>query len=236
MAKSNRLLALLSEEELRTVEPHMENVALPLGMELSLPNKVDRYCYFPVSGVGSTVVVSPEGHQAEIGVFGCEGMSPVSAVLGSDRNPFRIVMQIEGGGYRILRDKLTVLSRELPGWQSILLRWAQAFTSQIAETALSNSVHSIDERLARWILMCHDRLNRDEIPLTHEFLSIMLAVRRPSVTTSLHVLEGNRLIYAQRGMIIMRDRKGLEAFAADAYGTSEQEYNRLLKPDRTPFV
>jgi hypothetical protein len=99
---------------------------------------------------------------------------------------------------------------------------------QAAYTALSNAVHQVDERLARWLLMCHDRTATDEISLTHEFLSLMLAVRRPSVTTAIHMLEGNRFISAERGFITIRDREGLEEFAADAYGGPEREYETIL--------
>lgn len=101
---------------------------------------------------------------------------------------------------------------------------------QTSYTALSNAVHPVDERLARWLLMCHDRVDGDELALTHEFLSLMLAVRRPSVTTALHVLEGNRFITAERGYITIRDRRRLEEFAGDAYGRPEAEYKRLIGP------
>ena len=114
----------------------------------------------------------------------------------------------------------------------LLLRFVQALSTQTAFTALSNAVHQIDERLARWILMCDDRLDGADMPLTHEFMSIMLAVRRPSVTTALHILEGNRLIRAERGCIVVRDRAGLEEFAGDSYGVPEREYERLIGPLR----
>jgi CRP-like cAMP-binding protein len=110
------------------------------------------------------------------------------------------------------------------------LRFAQVQGVQTAFTALSNAVHPINERLARWLLMCHDRHDSDEIPLTHEFLSLMLAVRRPSVTTALHVLEGNRFIRAERGHVTIRNRTALEEFAGDGYGKPEAEYRRLIGP------
>lgn len=228
MSMPNRLLASLGPHDLEDVRPWLEEVDLPQKLELSLPGEETVYCYFPTDGIGSTVIVSPEGHQTEIGVFGREGMSPASAVLGALSNPYRVVMQVDGRGYRILRTKLVELMEESPHLHKLLLRWAQVFTAQAATTALSNAVHTVDERLARWVLMCHDRLGGDQMSLTHEFLSIMLAVRRPSVTTALHVLEGNKLIYSHRANIIVRDREGLEAFASDAYGVSEHEYARLL--------
>ena len=112
--------------------------------------------------------------------------------------------------------------------RNLLLRYAQAFSVQTSFTALSNAVHPIEERLARWLLMCHDRVEGNEVPLTHEFLSLMLAVRRPTVTTALHVLEGNRFITAERGLITIRDRPRLEEFAGNSYGRAETEYERLI--------
>jgi CRP-like cAMP-binding protein len=228
MSATNRLLASLSPDDFKAMSPWLEEIPLPQKLELSLPGEETLYCHFPTDGIGSTVIVSPEGHQTEVGVFGFEGMSPTSAILGADSNPYRVVMQVDGRGYRILRTQLIALMDQSPSLRRLLLRWAQVFAAQAATTALTNAVHSVDERLARWVLMCHDRLGCDEISLTHEFLSVMLAVRRPSVTTALHVLEGNKLIHSHRATIIVRDREGLEAFAADAYGISEGEYARLL--------
>lgn len=232
MPMRNRLLGLLAPDELAAIAPALEPVDLPQGLVLSQPHDIDQYCYFPVSGVGSTVIVSPVGNQSEVGLFGREGMSPASALLDSDRNPCRVIMQVAGTGLRLETRRLVDLMDSRPPMRRLLLRWAYVVNMQMAFTAQSNAIHSIDKRLARWILMCHDRLDRDELSLTHEFLSIMLAVRRSSVTASLHVLEGERLIYAERKAIRIRDRAGLEAFAADAYGPVEQEYQRLLGPLR----
>ena len=110
----------------------------------------------------------------------------------------------------------------------MLLRFAYVTTVQASFTLLSNAVHQVDERLARWLLMCHDRLESDDIRLTHEFMSLMLAVRRPSVTNALHTLEGNGFIELTRGYVFIRNRRALEEFAGDAYGKPEAEYNRLL--------
>ncbi|WP_411032794.1 Crp/Fnr family transcriptional regulator [Shinella sp. BYT-45] len=228
MMEQNRLLAGLELEDSELLFPHMAEMEFPQGMELSMPGLPADHCYFPTAGIISTVVVSPEGNQAEIGVIGREGMSPSSAILGADRNPYRTVIQVAGRGWRVPRTDLLRYLDARPAARSIMLRWTQAFSCQIAFSALSNAVHSVDERLARWILMCHDRLEGDRLVLTHEFLAIMLAVRRASVTNALHVLEGHGFIYSQRGVIIVRDRAALEAFAADAYGGSEREYARLF--------
>jgi len=228
MFRQNRLVAALPPDDRELLSSVMEEVELPQKLELSLPGMPTDHCYFPSRGIISTVVVSPKGNQAEIGVIGREGMSPTSAILGEDRNPFRTVMQVDGRGWRIRREDLCRQMEARPGMRRIMLRWAQAFSCQIAFTALSQSVHTVEERLARWILMCHDRSDGDRLALTHEFLAIMLAVRRASVTNALHVLEGHGFIYSQRGTIIIRDRVALETFAADSYGGCEREYARLV--------
>ena len=112
----------------------------------------------------------------------------------------------------------------------LMARYAQALPVQTAYAAWSNAVHPTEERLARWLPMCHDRAGGDEMTLTHEFTSVMLAMRRPSVTTSLHVLEGNGFIRSKRGVVVMRDRAGLEEFAGDGYEPPEREYERLIGP------
>lgn len=186
------------------------------------------YVYFPCAGIGSVVTISPEGHKAEAGMFGREGFAPTSAGVGGTISIHEVLMQMEGEGIRIPAQALTETLPRCPVFSNLLARFIQVFGSQISFTALSNAVHSVDERLARWLLMCHDRMEGNEIALTHEFISLMLAVRRPSVTTALHILEGQRLIRAERGRISIRDRSALENFAGDAYGKPEQEYRRLI--------
>ncbi|MCY0093161.1 Crp/Fnr family transcriptional regulator [Hoeflea ulvae] len=224
----NRLLAHVSAEDFARIAPHLEFVELPWRHAFSQPNMLAEYSYFLESGIGSIVAPSPEGHSAEIGIFGREGMTPIATALKADTDPFSTFMQVAGSAYRIRSAALVAAIDESNTLKTLMGRYAQAQAVQSAYTALSNAVHQIDERLARWILMCHDRTDGNDISLTHEFLSIMLAVRRPSVTTALHVLEGNLLIRAERGLIIVRDRQALESFARDAYGTPEREYERLI--------
>ncbi len=162
-------------------------------------------------------------------MFGRDGMSPTAVALDGETSPFAIFMQVGGAGHRIRSTILVQLLEESAPLRKLLSRYAQSQLVQTAYTALSNSTHHIEERLARWILMCHDRTDGNEIALTHEFLSVMLAVRRPSVTTALHVLEGNGFILAERGLITIRNRAALEAFASDAYGIPEREYRRLVE-------
>lgn len=137
-------------------------------------------------------------------------------------------MQVSGRGYRIQSIQLSHAIEESFNLRSLLLRFAQVMSVQTSYTALSNATDNIEQRLARWLLMCDDRSNGETIDLTHAFLSVMLAVRRQSITTSLHVLEGKHLISSGRNRIRVRDRKGLEGFASGTYGPAEDEYRKLI--------
>lgn len=224
----NTLLRRLSEPSLERLAAQLECVELQRSHQLSSPHQPMEHVYFFESGIASVVVRSPEGQHSEIGIIGRDGMCPASAVLDVEADPFSIHMQMQGQAYRIPVAHLKVIMTEDRDVNRLLARYTQALAVQQAYTALSNAVHHIDERLARWILMCHDRVDGSDISLTHEFMSIMLAVRRPSVTTALHVLEGKKLIYSERGVVSVRNRAGLEAFARDAYGECEKEYERLI--------
>lgn len=148
--------------------------------------------------------------------------------MGVELSVHDIIMQIEGNAYRMEFNAFRKWMDGNRNFSRVMIRCIEAFSIQLTYTAISNALHGVDERLARWLLMCHDRVSGDEIPLTHEFISLMLAVRRPSVTTSLHVLEGNGFIRSNRGNIIIRHRQALEEFARDAYGKPEAEYHRLM--------
>jgi CRP-like cAMP-binding protein len=226
----NRLLALMSEQDFAQLAPHLEPIKLPKGFSLAKPNEVIEYVYFPETSIASIVVGSPDGLECEAGIVGNDGVVPIQTVMGSDRSIHQIYIQVPNGGYRIERERFVRALEASPSLHLLMLRYAQVLNVQTTFTALSNAVHTVDERLARWLLMCHDRVPSDEIPLTHEFMSLMLAVRRPSVTTSLHVLEGNGFIRAERGYVTIRNRKALEEFARDAYGGPESEYRRLIGP------
>lgn len=224
----NRLLTLLADDDFALLAPHLEPVALVSDDLLIHPDTPVADVFFPDSGLLSLVAVSPEQQRVEAGMIGLEGFSPTALALHADRIPYELTVQGTGKGHRIPVEpfrRAIAQSRSLHG---LLLRFVQVFSVQIGYTALSNAVHPIDERLARWLLMCHDRLQESAMTLTHEFLSLMLAVRRPSVTTSLHVLEGNRFIRAERSTVIIRDRAALEQFAGDAYGIPEAAYRELI--------
>jgi CRP-like cAMP-binding protein len=228
---SNRLLAALDPADYAALAPHLEGMRLAKGDVLIPPGQPIAQIVFPESGLGSVVARSAEGERTEVGMFGCDGFVGTPVVLGVDRTPLEILIQSEGS-YRVTTATLRQVMESRPGIRELLLRYVQAFIIQTSHTALSNAAHTIEERLARWLLMCHDRTDGDDISITHDFLALMLAVRRPSVTTALHTLEGMMLIRNTRGCIHVRDRSGLEELAAAGYGVPEAEYERIIGPLR----
>lgn len=222
----------MSADDFTLLAPHLSPCKVPKGTVLFEQDELSGTVWFLESGVGSIITMSPEGLRAENGLFGREGFAPVGVVMGNDRSPHMGVIQIADDCWNLPAALLIEAVDKSASLRTLLLRYAQALAIQANYTALSNAVHPIDERLARWILMCDDRMDGTELALTHEFMSIMLAVRRPSVTTSLHVLEGNGFIRSERGCIIVRNRAGLEEFAGDAYGIPEREYERMIGPFR----
>jgi CRP-like cAMP-binding protein len=224
----NRILAQLPAKEMAAVSPHLEPIDLPLRFRIVSAGQDIDYVYFLESGLGSIVTVSPKGHKAEAGMFGWEGFAPTPPAVGFGISMQEVVIQSPGSGHRIELKSLWKLLEGCPVLARLLSRSSHNLATQVSYTALSNGVHKIDVRLARWLLMCQDRLSGDEIIITHDYIALMLAVRRPSVTTALHVLEGKRFIASERKLITMRNRRGMEEFACDAYGEPEKEYRQLF--------
>ncbi|MEQ8896160.1 MAG: Crp/Fnr family transcriptional regulator [Roseovarius sp.] len=214
------------------IEPNLKPVVLSKGMVLEEAGIPAQLAYFPKSGVSSTVAENKSGRQIEVGLFGYEGMSGTAIVLQTDHFPNKTFMQIPGEGFSIEPGTLRELLEQSPSLHRHLLRYMQATYTQVSQTALSNGHARLEERLARWLLMCHDRIRNDKMDLTHEFLSVMLGVRRAGVTVGTHMLEGKGLIRANRGHIIILDRKGLENEAQGSYGAPEDEYERLIGFDQ----
>ena len=188
--------------------------------------------YFPTNGMGSVVAVGDRrrDQRLEAGIFGREGMSGLAVILGADQSPNEVFVQLPGEGLRLPADALREALAARPGLQRVLLLYVQAWIAQVAHTALAQGRAKLEERLARWLVMSHDRAEGDELALTHEFLSLMLGVRRAGVTVATHLLEERGLIQARRGAITVLDREGLIALADGAYGVPEAEYERLLGP------
>ena len=228
----NLLLRLMSVEDFALLAPHLAFCRADSGRILFRKDEPIKTVWFMDRGIASLVAVSAEGHKVEAGIFGRDGFGPTAVAIGGDRSPYDGQIQVPDDCHRIEVDALREAMATSASLHNILLRYVQTLSVQTSYTALSNAVHPIEERLARWLLMCHDRMDGNDIPITHEFMSVMLAVRRPSVTTSLHVLEGNGFIRSERGCVVIRNRAAMEEFARDSYGPPEREYERLLGPLR----
>jgi CRP-like cAMP-binding protein len=222
----NRLLASLSVHGRALLETFLTPVELPLETVLSEPNKPIRDVYFLESGFAS--VVAGDGNNIEIGMVGREGMTGLSIVMGADRSVNRAFVQAAGSALRMSAQDLRVAMGRSKTLRSSLLLYAQVFSVQVGQTALVNGRARIEARLARWLLMAHDRCGGGSVPFTHRFLALMLGVRRPGVTLALHFLEGYGLIKIRRGQFTVVDRKGLEARSDPSYGVPEAEYERLI--------
>jgi len=185
-------------------------------------------CASPEKGVLSVVAEHPNGRKIEIGLVGCEGMTGTAVVLDSDRSPHSTYFQVAGEAYRMPAAALRRAIEQSPSLHAVLMKYVQAFMVQTAHTAIANARATIDVRLARWLLMAQDRVRDNKLPMTHEFLALMLGVRRAGVTEALQSLVREKLITTERGVVVILNRKGLERTAGDAYGTPEAEFRRLI--------
>src|ERR1700712_1381481 len=224
----NRLLSGLPRDAFEALAPHLEAVDLPLRHSLVEPDEATQYVYFIEGGLGSVVATSTDEERVDVGHVGRDGMTGYHILLDVDRTPNKTFMQVAGSGYLLPVSRLLSTLAEFPTAQKMLLRYVHCAELQLAHSALANARYNIPERLARWLLMCHDRLGGTDLPLTHEFLGLMLGVRRSGVTAELHVLEGALAIRATRGNVHIRDRSKLEDMAGGCYGLPEREYERLL--------
>ena len=201
---------------------------LRAAKEFERPNRRIDAVYFPEVGFASVVAVQSKGKQVEVGLIGREGMTGLPIVLGNHRSPHATYIQMPGRGKCIPAAELRKATQTSVSLRDSLLKFVQAFGVQTTHTAICNARSRLDVRLARWLLMAQDRVGDDTLTLTHEFLSLMLGVRRPGVTEALHALRKQGLIAYGRGQIRVKDRKGLERAAGEAYGTPEAEYRRLI--------
>jgi CRP-like cAMP-binding protein len=218
----------MSAEDIALLEPHMERCSLQLRMNLERPKRPIEFVYFVEEGIGSIVAKSPQGRDTEVGFIGFEGMTGSALVMGDDRNVHECYVQLAGQAIRIKVAPFSARLSASPTLRLFLLRYAQYLHIQTGYTALVNARSKLEERLARWLLMCDDRVDGGRLTITHEFLSVMLGVRRPGVTVALQLLEGRGLIRAHRGEVIIRDRHGLMELANTGYGEPEAEYERLI--------
>ena len=227
MRPPNELLRALTAEQYEHFAPYLTRIELPLKHVLVEANVPAPEVCFMISGLASMVAANDE-ETIEISHIGREGVTSVHLVTKADRTPNRTFMQIAGAGYTMPAERFTDILDTDIGIRSLFLRYVQTCALQLAHSALANGRYSICERLARWLLMVHDRTDGDDLPLTHEFLSLMLGVRRSGVTDQIHILEGMKAIKATRGNIRIIDREKLKEVAGRSYGIPEQEYERLI--------
>jgi CRP-like cAMP-binding protein len=227
-AAGNLLLRALPEHERARLRSCLERVALKAHDRLARSYEPVTHVYFLESGVAS-VLARTGLRPIEVVIIGREGMTGSCVMLGVDATPYDCLVQVPGVGLRLRVDQLRVIIDECPVLRQRLLAYLQAFTVQIAQTVVSTCIGGVEERLARWLLMCHDRVDGDAIPLTHELLSRNLGVRRAGVTVALHLLEGEHVIRSRRSQVTILDRARLEQVAAGTYGVAESEYVRLIR-------
>ncbi|HEX2018522.1 MAG TPA: Crp/Fnr family transcriptional regulator [Aurantimonas sp.] len=224
----NLLLRAIVPEAFDLLRPAMQRLELPVKTELITPDVPNEHVYFIESGLSSLVATNVEDESVEVGHIGYEGMAGAHVLLKVDRTPNRTFMQVGGHGISVPVLALLATLEQVKAANDLLLKYVHCCDLQLAHSALANARYTMPDRLARWLLMCHDRLQDDDLPLTHEFLSLMLGVRRSGVTNEIHVLEGVHAIKARRGNIRILDRQKLEAVAGASYGVPEGEYERQI--------
>lgn len=226
--QSNLLLDLLDDDVMNEVLSLCSPVELSLGDKLICAGSPIERVYFLQSGIASIVVVSETGRETEAGIVGKEGFVPIGALAGVETSMTEIIVQAPGKANAIDIEDFRSLIAKNRFFLEIMIAALHASRAQVECTASSNAVHTVTQRLARWLLMCQDRVEGNHLQLTHDFLSKMLAVRRASVTDALHILESEGWIRSERARIVIKNRAGLQAYARDLYGLAEAESARVF--------
>jgi len=226
--KQNHLLAALPADDYTRLLPDLELVPLPLGWAVYEAGGKLGYVYFPTTCIISLLYVMEDGASAEIAITGYDGLVGIALFMGGETTPSRAVVQSAGYGYRL---KASVLKREFEqggALQHLALRYTQALITQMAQTAVCNRHHSVEQQLCRWLLLSMDRLPSNELAMTQELIANMLGVRREGVTEAAGHLQAVGLIHYSRGKITVPDRAKLEARVCECYAVVKREYGRLL--------
>jgi CRP-like cAMP-binding protein len=226
----NRILSSLPREDYERIVPHLKPVELPRGEVLYHTNERIEEVYFPLNAMLSLVSRMSDGANVEVGVVGYEGLGGLPYMLGAEKSPHEVMTQIPGAGLRASADVIKDEFKRGGAFQDLMHRYMQSLLVMTAQAAACNGSHSVSERLARWLLMSSDRCVCDELPLTHEFLAMMLGSRRAGVTETALMLQSAGLITYKRGRITITDRSGLEDFACECYGILKREFNREPAP------
>jgi CRP-like cAMP-binding protein len=226
--RQNHLLNALPAEDYKRIAAHLELVPLKLGEILYEPGIKLRYVYFPTTAIVSLLYVMEDGASAEIAIVGNEGILGISLFMGGETTPSRAVVQSAGYGYRLRAQLLKDEFGRFGPFLRLLLRYTQALITQMAQTAVCNRHHSVDQQLCRWLLLSLDRLASRELSMTQELIANMLGVRREGVTEAAGKLQDAGLIHYRRGRITVLDRPRLEARSCECYQVVKTEFDRLL--------
>jgi CRP-like cAMP-binding protein len=216
-ATPNLILAQLSTADFALLEPHLKAADLPVRLQLEDYGRLIRHAYFVERGIVSVVANGQGKRSIEVGIIGREGMTGFALIMGEERATHESFVQLAGSGQRITAAHLRMAIKASVTLHAAFLRYGNTFVAQTAQTALANGRSKIEQRLARWLLMAHDRIDGDDMLLTHEFLAVMLGVRRPGVTQALNALQQAGLIRSSRGTISILDRAGLEKNSDGTY-------------------
>jgi CRP-like cAMP-binding protein len=225
----NRLLDSLAADDLQLLLPHLTEISFTQKQTFNAAGEVIERIYFPTAGVVSLVTLIDEGVSVEIGIIGREGMVGTPVLLGSEIASNEAYGQIAGTALRIPTGTLLDCVEQSRTLRLRLLRFAQALTFHVSQSAACNARHTIDERCARWLLAAHDRVSGDDLPLTHEFLGMMLGVRRAGVTVAAGALQHAGFIRYRQGRVTVLDREGLQESACECYRAVKNEYARLME-------
>jgi CRP-like cAMP-binding protein len=225
--QQNHLLAALTATERERLYPHLQLVQMPLGKVLYESGDVMRHVYFPTDSIISLLYVLADGASAEISVVGNEGIIGVSLFMGGETTPSRAIVQSAGSAYRLIGQLLKEEFHRNGGMQLLLLRYTQALLTQMAQTAVCNRHHSVDQQLCRWLLLSLDRLVSNKLTMTQELIANMLGVRREGVTDAAGKLQKLGVIQYARGRITVLDRPKLEKLCCECYAVVKKETDRL---------
>ena len=223
----NYLLRAMPASGFAALQPHLVHVELPVDTILAEVGERIEQHFFLDRGLASALAHSGDDQIIEAGLLGREAMTGLQVLLKVDTFPYQLLMQISGSGWQISSQKLREVITQDAGTEELLLHFVHSLELQVIHSMLAHARFNVHQRLARWLIMTHDRMDGDDLPLTHEFLAMMLGVRRAGVTDALHVIEGLGAIKATRGNVHVLSRSGLEQIADGSYGSPEAEYQRL---------
>jgi CRP-like cAMP-binding protein len=224
----NLLLASLPPEEFRQLAPQLARVGLKAGARLYEPEEAVTFVHFAEGGLLSLLSTLEDGASVEVGALGREGLGGLLALLGADAAAHTAAVRVEAGALRISTTHARECFEQLPGFRARVLRYSRVLMSQVSQTTLCNTLHTVEQRLARWFMLARMRLGSDTIPVTHEFLSQLLGVRRSGVTITVGALEQAGLVSRGRGFVRVEDAAGLGASSCGCYGLLADEYDKFI--------